>query len=107
MVRRALRLIVTVALFAIVVAGVAWGALALWFDGPPSRALAGTMAGGLAFEQHPFGGTRSALPERACSCAVARGCCRSLVGIDSPEQYRAIGLPMSLARRAQLFTGRP
>jgi len=48
MVRRALRSIVTVALLAIVVAGVAWGALALWFDGPPSRALAGTMVGGLA-----------------------------------------------------------
>jgi hypothetical protein len=32
----------------IVVAGVAWGALALWFDGPQSRVLAGTMAGGLA-----------------------------------------------------------
>ncbi|MGD0075509.1 MAG: DUF4105 domain-containing protein [Candidatus Binataceae bacterium] len=48
MLRRALRSIVTVALFAIVVAGVAWGALAIWFDGPPSRALAGMMAGGLA-----------------------------------------------------------
>jgi hypothetical protein len=32
----------------IVVAGVAWGALALWFDGPSSRVLAGTMAAGLA-----------------------------------------------------------
>jgi hypothetical protein len=31
----------------IVVAGVAWGTLAIWFDGPPSRALAGTMAAGL------------------------------------------------------------
>ncbi len=48
MVRRALRVIVTVALFVIVVASVAWGALALWFDGPDSRVLAGTMAGGLA-----------------------------------------------------------
>ncbi len=48
MIRRTLRVIVTVSLFAIVAAGVAWGALAMWFDGPPSRALAGTMAGGLA-----------------------------------------------------------
>jgi hypothetical protein len=49
MVRRALRLIVTVLLSLIVVAGVAWGALALWFDGPDSHMLAGTMAGGMAF----------------------------------------------------------
>jgi len=48
MVRRVLRIIVTVVLFLSVVAGIAWGALALWFDGPPSRALAGTMVGGLA-----------------------------------------------------------
>jgi hypothetical protein len=47
MVRRVLRMIVTVVLSVIVVAGVAWGALALWFDGPDSRVLAGTMAGGL------------------------------------------------------------
>jgi hypothetical protein len=48
MARRALRLIATVALSAIVVVGIAWGALALWFDGPQSRVLAGTIAGGLA-----------------------------------------------------------
>ena len=30
-----------------VVAGIVWGALALWFDGPQSRVLAGAMAGGL------------------------------------------------------------
>lgn len=48
MVRRAVRLIATPALWVIVVAGVAWGALALWFDGPQSRVLAATMAGGLA-----------------------------------------------------------
>jgi Domain of unknown function (DUF4105) len=48
MVRGAVRLIATVALSAIVVAGIAWGALALWFDGPQSRLLAGTMAGGMA-----------------------------------------------------------
>jgi hypothetical protein len=47
MARRSLRLIVTVLLSVIVIAGVAWGAMALWFDGPPSRLLAGTMAGGL------------------------------------------------------------
>jgi len=48
MARRALRSIVRVLLSVIVVAGVAWGALALWFDGPSSRVLAGTMAAGLA-----------------------------------------------------------
>ncbi len=48
MVRRALRLVATLMLSVIVVAGVAWGVLALWFDGPQSRVLAGTMAGGLA-----------------------------------------------------------
>src|SRR5208282_5751136 len=48
MVRRAVRLIATLMLSLIVVAAVAWGALALWFDGPHSRVLAGTMAGGLA-----------------------------------------------------------
>jgi hypothetical protein len=48
MVRRVLRIIVTVLLFLSVVAGVAWSVLALWFDGPDSRVLAGTMVGGLA-----------------------------------------------------------
>jgi uncharacterized protein DUF4105 len=49
MVRRALRLIVTVVLSVIVVAGVAWGAFALWFDGPSSRVLAGTMCVAMGF----------------------------------------------------------
>jgi hypothetical protein len=48
MVLRAIRLIATLGLSVIVVAGVAWAAMALWFDGPQSRLLAGTMAGGLA-----------------------------------------------------------
>jgi hypothetical protein len=48
MVRRTVRLIATAGLFVIVVAAVAWGAMALWFDGPQSRVLAATMAGGLA-----------------------------------------------------------
>jgi hypothetical protein len=47
MVRHAIRLIATLALFVIVVAGILWGAMALWFDGPQSRVLAGAMAGGL------------------------------------------------------------
>jgi Domain of unknown function (DUF4105) len=42
-------LIVTVLLSAIVIAGIAWSAFALWFDGPDSHMLAGTMAGGMAF----------------------------------------------------------
>jgi hypothetical protein len=49
MVRRTVRLMVTVLLSVTVVAGVAWGAFALWFDGPDSRMLAGTIAGGMAF----------------------------------------------------------
>ncbi len=48
MVRRTIRLIATLALSGVVVAGVAWGALALWIDGLQSRLLAGTMAVGLA-----------------------------------------------------------
>lgn len=43
MVRRAFRLTVTAALLVIVLAAVAWGVLALWFDGPSSRAMAATM----------------------------------------------------------------
>src|SRR5271155_3195556 len=49
MVRRALRLIMTVVLSVIVAAAVAWGALALWFDGPSSRLLAGTLCGAMSF----------------------------------------------------------
>jgi Domain of unknown function (DUF4105) len=48
MLRRALRIVAMLVLSALVVTGVAWGALAIWFDGPQSRVLAGTMAGGLA-----------------------------------------------------------
>jgi len=47
MVRRAVRLLATTMLSAIVVAGVAWAALALWFDGPRPRGLAVTLAVGL------------------------------------------------------------
>jgi hypothetical protein len=48
-VRRALRLILTMMLSVTVVAGVAWGALALWFDGPSSRVLAGAMCVAIGF----------------------------------------------------------
>ena len=44
MLRRALRLSATVMLSAVVAAGVTWGALAIWFDGPQSRVLAGMLA---------------------------------------------------------------
>jgi hypothetical protein len=47
MVRRAVRLIATLTLSPIGVAAVAWAAMALWFDGPQSRLLAGTLAAGL------------------------------------------------------------
>ncbi len=43
MMRRFLRLIATILLSVIVAAGVAWSALAVWFDGPSSRLLAVTM----------------------------------------------------------------
>ena len=49
MVRRALRLIMTAVLSAIVLGGIAWGPLALWFVGPSSRVLAGTMGVGIGF----------------------------------------------------------
>jgi hypothetical protein len=45
MVRRAIRLIATLILSVIVIAAVAWSVLAVWFDGPQSRALAGAVAG--------------------------------------------------------------
>jgi hypothetical protein len=48
MVRRAVRLIAILAVSVIVAAGATWGAMALWFDGPESRVLAGAMAGGFA-----------------------------------------------------------
>src|SRR5580700_4090386 len=48
-VRRVLRLSVTGVLSAILFGVVAWGALALWFDGPSSHLLAGTMCAALVF----------------------------------------------------------
>jgi Domain of unknown function (DUF4105) len=48
MVRRAARLLATALLTAIVVVGVTWSALALWFDGPQSRVVAGSLAAGVA-----------------------------------------------------------
>jgi hypothetical protein len=47
MVRRTVRILATSMLSVIVVAGVAWGAMALWIDGPQSRVLAGLLAGSL------------------------------------------------------------
>jgi hypothetical protein len=47
MVRRAVRLLATLALLVIVVAAVAWAALALWIDGPSLRVIAGLLAAGL------------------------------------------------------------
>jgi hypothetical protein len=46
------RLIATLTLSAIALAAVAWGALAVWFDGPQSRVLGGTMAAGLVLDRH-------------------------------------------------------
>jgi hypothetical protein len=47
MIGRAFRILATLMLSVIVVAAVAWGAMALWFDGPQSRMLAAPMAAGL------------------------------------------------------------
>jgi hypothetical protein len=44
MVRRAFRLLATLALSVVVAAAIAWAAMALWFDGPGSRVLAGSLA---------------------------------------------------------------
>src|SRR5450755_4264955 len=48
MVARAFRSIVTILLCVLVVAGVGWSALALWFDGPASRLLSMVIAGCVA-----------------------------------------------------------
>jgi hypothetical protein len=48
MVRRAIHLIATAILSVIVIAAIAWSVLAVWFDGPHSRLLAGSIAGVLA-----------------------------------------------------------
>jgi hypothetical protein len=47
-VSRIARVTLTVLLAVIVAAGVAWSALALWFDGPASGSLAGSLAASLA-----------------------------------------------------------
>ncbi len=47
MVRRAVRLLATIALSMLIAIGVGWAALALWLDGPQSRTLAGMLAVGL------------------------------------------------------------
>jgi Domain of unknown function (DUF4105) len=48
MIGRAVRLLATMMLSVIVVAAVAWAAMAIWFDGPHSRIVAAPMAAGLA-----------------------------------------------------------
>ncbi|HYB90347.1 MAG TPA: DUF4105 domain-containing protein [Candidatus Binataceae bacterium] len=45
---RAARLAAMLLLWALAAAGIGWGVLALWFDGPRSRVLAGTAAAGFA-----------------------------------------------------------
>ncbi len=47
MIARAVRLIATLLLSVIVAGAVAWGAMAIWFDGPHSRLIAAPMAAGL------------------------------------------------------------
>jgi hypothetical protein len=48
MIERGLRSIATLLLLVLVVVGVSWSALALWFDGPNSRLLAATMGAAVA-----------------------------------------------------------
>jgi hypothetical protein len=47
MMRRVVRILATIVLSMLVAMGVAWAVLALWLDGPQSRALAGMLAIGL------------------------------------------------------------
>ena len=47
MVARAVRILATLTLLVIVVAAVAWAAMAIWFDGPHLRVIAAPMAAGL------------------------------------------------------------
>ena len=55
MVRRAARIVATLMLSLIVVAAVAWAAMALWFDGPQLRVIAGALAGGLVLASCALG----------------------------------------------------
>jgi hypothetical protein len=48
MIRRVAGILATIVMLVIVVAAVAWGVMAIWFDGPHSRLLAAPMAAGLA-----------------------------------------------------------
>jgi uncharacterized protein DUF4105 len=48
MLGRAVRILVTLVLLAIVAAAVAWAAMAIWFDGPHPRVIAEPMAAGFA-----------------------------------------------------------
>ncbi|MGB8682717.1 MAG: DUF4105 domain-containing protein [Candidatus Binatus sp.] len=48
MIRRAAGILATITMSVIVAAAVAWGVMAIWFDGPHSRMLAAPMAAGLA-----------------------------------------------------------
>jgi hypothetical protein len=49
MLRRAVRILATIAMLVIVTVAVAWGVLAIWFDGPHSRIIAAPLAALLAF----------------------------------------------------------
>jgi hypothetical protein len=48
MLRRAVRILATLAMFPIVLLAVSWAVMAIWFDGPHSRVLAGSIAAILA-----------------------------------------------------------
>jgi hypothetical protein len=89
MVRRLVRWIATLALFVVVIALVAWGAMALWFDGPQSRVLAGTMAGGFALVSILLAALSTVL-ERSRAWAVAGRWCRSVVDVNPSKQYARV-----------------
>src|SRR5208283_1277394 len=48
MLRRAVRILATIAMLVIVTAALVWGVLAIWFDGPHSRIIAAPLAALLA-----------------------------------------------------------
>jgi hypothetical protein len=87
MILRAIRLIATLALSVIIVAGVACGKMALWFDGPPVVRACRDHGRRTCPGQHLLGRSRSTVLERTRSCAAAGRCFGSLVDVGSTRQY--------------------
>jgi hypothetical protein len=61
------RLILRVAISLVLALAILWAAAALWIDGPTSRALAGTLAGGMV-QLYRIGGS----PDKAGTCCSTK-----------------------------------